>query len=72
MTRSATKTIQNQASADRVFAFAANPANLPKWAIHNVKAIRHDKDGIWEMDTPRGPGRFVPRFQLELGILEGS
>ncbi len=48
----------------------AEPANLPKWAIHNVKSIHKDTDGVWHIDTPRGPGRFLAHFQAALGILD--
>jgi len=70
MTDSATKFIQiNRPIAD-AYGFIAEPNNMPRWAIHNVKAIRDGGNGRWELDTPCGKGGFVPRFEKSYGILD--
>ncbi len=51
---SVTKYIQIERPVDDAYAFLADPATMPKWAIHNVKSIKLVGDGRWEMDTPRG------------------
>jgi hypothetical protein len=65
-----TKTIQIGRSAGESFDFIADPATMPRWAIHNVKSIRKLEGGRWEMDTPRGKAVLVPRFERAGGILD--
>jgi hypothetical protein len=52
------------------FDFLADPATMPRWAIHNVSAIRPLGDGRWEMDTPRGRAVLAPRYDAATGILD--
>lgn len=70
MTMSATKTIQIERSAAESYAFVANPATMPQWAIHNVKAIRRLESGRWEMETPRGKAILIPHYDKHKGILD--
>lgn len=70
MTTSATLTIQISCPVEEAFAFLADPATMPQWAIHNVKSIKPLGDNEWEILTPRGPGRFIPHFDLTQGILD--
>lgn len=65
-----TKTIEIDRSAAEGFDFIADPENMPRWAIHNVMAIRRLEGGRWEMETPRGKGILVPRFERAGGILD--
>jgi hypothetical protein len=67
---SVTKYIQIERPVDDAYAFLADPATMPKWAIHNVKSIKLVGDGRWEMDTPRGPGYLVPHYRKPNGILD--
>ncbi|MFI4885066.1 MAG: hypothetical protein ACHQIF_05825 [Steroidobacterales bacterium] len=60
MTTTVTKTIQIGRSAADGFDFIADPQTMPRWAIHNVKAIRRLEGGRWEMETPRGKATLVP------------
>lgn len=48
-------------SADDVRAFAADPANLPRWAPGLGSSVAH-RDGDWWVETPEGPARvrFAP------------
>jgi hypothetical protein len=57
------------ASAERVYAFAANPANLPQWAPGFVRSIA-ERDGQWVAQTTLGEAvfRFAPRNPF--GVLD--
>lgn len=70
MTHSVTKYVQIERPVADTFAFLSDPATMPKWAIHNVKAIRPLGDGRWEMETPRGKGALVPHYKDQGGILD--
>jgi hypothetical protein len=67
---SVTKYVQIERPAVDAYAFLADPATMPKWAIHNVKSIKQVGNGRWEMDTPRGTGFLVPHYQKPNGILD--
>jgi hypothetical protein len=67
---SVTKYVQIERPAAEAFAFVAEPANMPKWAIHNVRSIRPLGNGRWEMDTPRGKGSLVPHYEKTNCILD--
>ena len=67
---SITKSISIDASRDRVFAFLADAANWPKWAIVNVKSIKRADDQWWDMETPVGMAKLRIRPNAELGILD--
>jgi uncharacterized protein len=66
----ATKTIRIDRAAADGFDFIADPETMPQWAIHNVKAIRRLEGGRWEMQTPRGKGILIPRYERSGGILD--
>ncbi|MFH8336349.1 hypothetical protein [Streptomyces sp. AM6-12] len=69
--RSVTKTVSIERRVADVFAFLADPANWPAWAIVNVKAIEPtDESDWWLMTTPQGPARLRIRGNAELGILD--
>ena len=70
MTISATKTIQIARSAAECFDFIGDASTMPEWAIHNVNAIRDLGNGRWEMDTVRGKGTLIPRYDRATGILD--
>lgn len=70
MTTTVTKTIQIGRSAADGFDFIADPQTMPRWAIHNVKAIRRLEGGRWEMETPRGKATLVPHYERAGGILD--
>jgi ketosteroid isomerase-like protein len=70
VTISATKTIQIARGAAECYDFIADAGNMPQWAIHNVKAIRDLGNGQWEMDTVRGKGTLIPRYERETRILD--
>ena len=67
---SVTKYVQIERPVDDAYAFLADPATMPRWAIHNVNSIKPVGNGRWEMDTPRGRGYLVPHYQKPNGILD--
>lgn len=50
---STTLNIDIKRTADEVYAFVSNPANLPQWATAFCKSIRLSDKG-WIIDTPDG------------------
>jgi hypothetical protein len=58
-----------QCPPDRVYAFAADPENLPRWATAFVRSVSRSASG-WVVDTPAGAVgiRFVERN--DLGVLD--
>lgn len=70
MIPSVTKFIQMDRPVEDAYAFLADPARMPQWAIHNVNSIRPVENGRWEMNTPRGKGFLIPRYAKLNGILD--
>lgn len=70
MTMCRTKTVQIERAASETWAFIAAPETMPRWAIHNVKAIRKLDNARWEMETPRGKAILIPRYEERNGILD--
>lgn len=70
MTEPVTKTIFVNCPASKLYRFLANAENWPRWAVHNILAVRPDGDGWWSMDTPRGPGRLRIRTGERQGIID--
>ena len=70
MTTTTTLTVQIARTWRDVYRFVADPATMPQWAIHNVRAIRPLGGGAWEIETPRGAGRLIPSFEEAHGILD--
>jgi hypothetical protein len=67
---SVTKSVQIERPVADAYTFLADPATMPKWAIHNVRSIKPVGNGRWEMDTPRGKGFLIPHYQKPNGILD--
>ena len=70
--QSDTQTIRLETDATRAFAFLADPANLPVWAVGFCRRIRRD-GGQWVVETVSGecaldidadPGRGTIDFHL--------
>lgn len=70
MTEPMTKTVFVKCPVKKLFDFLANAENWPRYAIHNVLAVRPGNDGWWLMDTPRGPGRLRIRPDERTGVLD--
>lgn len=69
-TTSVTLCVQIACSAAKAYQFIADPATMPRWAIHNVKSIRPVGQNEWEIQTPRGAGRLVSHYDQACGILD--
>lgn len=69
--RTSTQSITIEAAPVDVFAFVADPANLPKWAIGFAKEIRQE-DGTWIVTTGSG-GEVAIRHvtDAEFGVVDG-
>ncbi len=70
MTEPVTKSVFVCCPAKRLFGFLANAENWPRYAIHNILAVRPGPDGYWLMDTPRGPGRLRIMADERTGVLD--
>jgi hypothetical protein len=70
MTEPVTKSVFVRCPAKRLFDFLANAENWPRYAVHNVLAIRPGHDGYWVVDTPRGPGRLRIMADERTGVLD--
>ena len=69
--RAVTKAVAIDRAPDKVFAFLADAANWPRWAVVNVLDIaRADEPGWWRMTTPRGPGRLRIAAEAARGLLD--
>ncbi|MGW7528336.1 SRPBCC family protein [Streptomyces sp. NPDC054783] len=68
---SITKTVSIDCPYEQVYAFLADPANWPTWAVVNVRSIEPTDDpDWWRMSTPLGPARLRLRANAEFGILD--
>ena len=57
------------APATRVYAFAANPAHLPRWVPSFFKAVEF-VDGEWVAQSPEGRVVFAFAAPNDLGVLD--
>lgn len=64
------KSVTIAAPTEKVFAFLMDGGNWPRWAIHNVKAVRPGKSGVWEMETSRGPGSLTLKGDPTSGVID--
>ena len=64
-----TVSVSISASPERVYEFAANPANLPKWAPGFVKSIAN-RDGKWVAQTTMGEATFAFAERNAFGVLD--
>jgi hypothetical protein len=55
--------------AGEVYAYASNPANLPRWAPGLGSSVAQ-AEGQWFVDTPAGRVRFAFAPQNDLGVLD--
>ena len=69
MTTTRTVSVSISASPEQVYEFAANPANLPKWAPGFVKSIAN-RDGQWVAETTMGEVAFSFAERNSFGILD--
>jgi hypothetical protein len=55
--------------ADEVYAYASNPANLPRWAPGLGNSVE-EADGQWFVDTPAERVRLAFAPQNDFGVLD--
>lgn len=68
---SITKTVSIERPVAEVYAFLADLANWPTWAVVNIQSIEPTDDSDWwRMSTPQGPGKLRMRGNAELGVLD--
>ena len=70
MVTTLTKTINIQASPERVWTFLNDLANWPQWAVHNVFSATPGENGYWNMEGPRGTQHVKMLSNQEFGILD--
>ena len=68
--RSAIKSVDIQASAEKAFAFLANPMNWPEYAIVNLRSVRPGQDGWFNAVTKFGEGALKVNAVKELGVFD--
>lgn len=69
MMEARTVSVSISASPEQVYEFAANPANLPKWAPGFVRSIAH-RGGQWVAETTMGEVTFNFAARNPLGVLD--
>lgn len=58
-----------QAPLERVYAIAADPRNIPRWAPNLARSVTPDGDG-WILETAEGTARMRFTPLNELGVLD--
>ena len=70
MSEPVTKTVFVRCPVPKLFDFLADAGNWPRYAFHNILAVRPGTDGWWVMDTPRGIGRLRIEPDRRTGVLD--
>ena len=68
--RSAIKSVDIQATPDKVFAFLADALNWPKYAIVNLRSVSPGQNGWFNAVTQFGEGELKVNPVREFGILD--
>ncbi len=68
--RSAIKSIDIEATPDKVYAFLSNPLNWPQYAVVNLRAVSPGQNGWFRAVTKFGEGEIKVNGVKELGILD--
>jgi hypothetical protein len=69
-TRSDTRAVTLDASVDEAFAFLADPANLPRWAVGFCRSIRPETGERWIVTTAQGDISIRYRTDRALGVID--
>ena len=67
--KSRTLSVYIDASPERVYAFASNPENLPRWVPAFFKSVKQD-DGDWLAESPLGRVGIEFVHDNDLGVLD--
>ena len=68
--RSAIKSIDIQATPDKVFGFLADPLNWPEYAVVNLRSVSPGQNGWFKAVTKFGEGEIKVNGVKEFGILD--
>ena len=68
--KSVTKTLDLTAPPKRVFDFLADPLNWPQFAVTNLKSIKKEKEGLFQIISKTGPGQLKMLSNKEYYILD--
>ena len=70
MTTTVTKTININATPDKVWDYVNDLSKWPQWAIHNVTSSKKGDNGYWLMLGPRGTSKVKMQSDKANGILD--
>jgi Polyketide cyclase / dehydrase and lipid transport len=65
-----TKTVNIQATTDKVWNYVNDLSKWAEWAIHNVIRVRRGSDEFWLMDGPGGTSKVKMNSQKATGLLD--
>lgn len=68
--RSAIKSIDIEATPEKVYAFLSDPLNWPEYAVVNLRSVSPGRDGWFKAVTKFGEGEIKVNGVKELGILD--
>lgn len=68
--RSAIKSADIQASAEKVYAFLVNPMNWPQYAVVNLRSVSPGQNGWFKAVTKFGEGELKVDGVKELGLFD--
>lgn len=68
--RSKIKSIDIQATPDKVFAFLADPMNWPEYAVVNLRSVLPGSNGWYKAVTKFGEGELKVTPMREFGLLD--
>lgn len=65
-----TKSVVIATAPDNVFDYLMDGTRWPKWATQHVKGTLSGKDGLWQIETPRGPGTLTLKGDKASGVFD--
>ncbi len=68
--RSAIKSVDIQATPEKVYGFLSNPMNWPQYAVVNLRSVSPGNDGWFKAVTKFGEGHLKIEGVKELGLFD--
>jgi hypothetical protein len=68
--RSAIKSVDIQATPDKVYAFLSDPMNWPEYAVVNLRSVSPGQNGWFKAVTKFGEGELKVNAVKELGVFD--
>lgn len=65
-----TKTLNIQATTDKVWNYVNDLSKWVEWAVHNAISVKQGDDGFWLMDGPRGTSKVKMNSDKATGVLD--